>query len=220
MLVLIAFAALVITIGKLWNELVPLRAENKRLKEERGTLVIDDPTKLQAIKVPARFAGEDRYTYRIFVPKRKTCNAFVHVNEIPKEGYLDVKYRPRQHSVLGESHGQLFAHLEEGEHILSIRVVRFAEKHADVQLIRGDGDVMIDARANTRKDRWPSVQRIPYTIFDDGVGREMTQADQSGRLVLLRYRIQAASEEPIHTSYATVEPEYQLDGMMLWLETE
>jgi hypothetical protein len=85
LLFLTAIAALSITVIVLWREVGPLRAENKRLHEERGTLMVDDPTRLHAIKIPSRFAGEGRESYRIFVPKDSLYWAFVAVNDIPKE---------------------------------------------------------------------------------------------------------------------------------------
>jgi len=69
-----------IVIASLWREVGPLRAANKRSKEERGTLVITDPAKVHAIEIPARFAGEGRQSFRVYVPPGKKYRAFVQVN--------------------------------------------------------------------------------------------------------------------------------------------
>jgi hypothetical protein len=45
-----------------------------------------------------------------------------------------------------------------------------------------------------------------------------TLADKSGRLVLLRHRIMGTAPESIKVSYTTPDPEFPLDGMMLWVE--
>src|SRR5262245_50475727 len=83
LLLLMAIAALSITTYMLYREVGPLRAENKRLNEERGTLVIDDPTRACAIKIPSQFAGPDREAFRIYVPPNHAYLAFVKINDIP-----------------------------------------------------------------------------------------------------------------------------------------
>ena len=71
-LLLMTVVGMAIVIVQLWLEVGPLRAENKRLNEERGTLVIGDPSQLHAIRIPARFAGEGRQSYRVYVPPGRT----------------------------------------------------------------------------------------------------------------------------------------------------
>src|SRR4051794_1847310 len=85
-LLLMTIVGLSIVVVQLWREVGPLRAETKRLNEERGTLVIGDATKLHAIKIPTRFAGKDRVSYRVHVPAGKSYFAFAQVNNVPKAG--------------------------------------------------------------------------------------------------------------------------------------
>lgn len=217
LLLLTSITALSITVGLLWREVKPLRVENKRLHEERGTLMIDDPTKLQAIKIPDRFAGEGRESYRIFVPKGSLYWAFVVVNDIAKEGYPQVERYPMRYSVLGSGTNlPLHGRLEPGEHVLTIRTVRRSSDQSDIQLIV-DG---LDASAHTPADRWPTVVPETYAVFGGGVQQETTPADASGRLVLLRRRIMAISDESLHVSYTTPEPNFALDGVMVWIEPD
>src|SRR4051812_252002 len=83
-LLLMTITGMGISIRQLWREVGPLRADNKRLTEERGMLVIRDPNRLHAIEIPARFAGEGRQSFRVYVPPGQTYLAFVQVNDIPK----------------------------------------------------------------------------------------------------------------------------------------
>lgn len=156
LLLLTSITALSITVGLLWREVKPLRVENKRLHEERGTLMIDDPTKLQAIKIPDRFAGEGRVSYRIFVPKGSLYWAFVVVNDIAKEGYPQVERYPMRYSVLGSGTNlPLHGRLEPGEHVLTIRTVRRSSDQSDIQLI-------VDGLWTHRHTRRPIAGRRSY----------------------------------------------------------
>lgn len=56
LLLVVAILSLSITVVHLWREVEPLRADNKRLNEERGTLVVDDPSRPHAIRIPERIA--------------------------------------------------------------------------------------------------------------------------------------------------------------------
>lgn len=220
LLLLTAIVALSTTVAILWREIGPLRTENKRLNEERGTLVIDDPGILHAIKIPKRFAGDSGDSYRIYVPVGQEYLAFVKVNDVPKEGYPTVKNYPRQSLIIGSTGGQLGARLTAGEHVLAIRKLRSSQKRADVLLMfwpKGS-KVPLDAPAHSPQDRWPSVEPSPYAVFGEGVESVTTLVDSSGRLVLLRRRIQPVAESEVNNSYATVESDRPLDGMMLWLE--
>ena len=203
LLFLTAIAALAITVTVLWRELKPLRAENKRLNEERGTLMFDDPARLHSIRIPDRFAGEGRESYRIFVPKDSLYWAFVVVNDIPKDGYPKLQRFPPRDSTLGSGTNlPLFARLEPGEHVLTTRTVRRGANRSDIQLIV-DG---LDATANTTADRWPTIVPETYAVFGNGVEGRTTPADASGLLVLRRRRIIGVSEVSLNVSYSTPEP--------------
>src|SRR6186713_5182 len=85
-LLLMTILGLALVVAQLWREVGPLRAANKRLNEERGTLVMGDREKLHAIEIPARFAGECLTSFRIYVPPEQTYVAYVCVNDVPKTG--------------------------------------------------------------------------------------------------------------------------------------
>lgn len=199
----------------------PLRAENKRLNEERGTLVIDDPSQLHAIRIPARFAGGDgdRQAFRLYVPPGQSYLAFVQVNNVPKAGIPESTKLPDHAGILGVFQGRLFTRLGPGEHTVATRTVRRGDR-ADIQLIVGFNSprISLDASANTPPDRWPTVSPETFTVFGDGVRGITIAADNTEPLVLLRKRIMGSSQESISVSYSTPEPESPLDGVILWVE--
>jgi hypothetical protein len=217
LLLLTSIAALSLTLVLLWREVQPLRVANKRLNEERGALMIEDPSALQAIRIPGRFAGEGRECYRIFVPKNSLYWAFVVVNDIPKQGYPKVQRYPEKYSMLGSGTNMpLHGRLEPGEHVLTIRKVRRGANRSDIQLII-DG---LYASAQTPAHRWPTVEPETYRAFGEGVKGETTAADPSGRLVLHRRRLMGVSEESLNVSYTMREPDRVLDGVMVWIEPD
>lgn len=217
LLTVVALAALSVTVWLQWRELEPLRAENKKLNEERGTLMIEDRSRVHAIKIPARFAGEGRDSFRIFVPEGAVYWAFVVVNDIPKDGYPQFKNFPQKYSMLGSGTDlPLHARLDPGEHVLSIRTVSMGPKRSDIQLMVD----FLDATANTKPDRWPSVIPETYNNFGNEIRSETTPADDSGRLVLQRHRIEATSSDGMFHSFITPDPDYPLDGVMLWIEAD
>jgi hypothetical protein len=217
LLLFFAIVALSITVAVQWRELKPLRAENKRLNEERGTLMVEDRSRVHAIKIPARFAGEGRDSFRIFVPEGAVYWAFVVVNDIPKDGYPKFKNFPQKYNMLGSGTDlPLHARLDPGEHVLSIRTVSMGPKRSDIQLIVD----FLDATANTKPDRWPSVIPETYNNFGNEIRSETTPADDSGRLVLQRHRIEATSSDGMFHSFMTPDPDYPLDGVMVWIEPD
>lgn len=203
LLLLVAILALSITVIFLWREVKPLRAENKRLHEERGTLMIDDRSRLHAIQIPSRFAGEGRDSFRVFVPDNSRYWVFLVVNKIAKEGYPKLKRYPREHGMLGSGTNlPLFGRLDPGEHVVSVQKVRRGDNRWDVQLIV-DG---LDATANTRADEWPTVEFESFQNFGEGVTHRTTPAKASGRLILKRRRVQPVSQELLTSSF------------LLWIE--
>lgn len=212
-LMFVTIVGMAIVVVQLWHEVGPLRAENKRLNEERGRLVIGDPNVLQAIEIPARFAGEDRRSYRVYVPPGQSHVAFVQVNNIPKDGFPERTRLPDDAGILGGFQGRLFGRLRPGEHIVTIRTTRRGGK-ADIALVVD----FLDASTNTPKDRWPTVVPETYSVFGGGVGGITVAAEKTEPLVLLRQRIMGIASESFHVSYTTAEPDVPLDGVLCWIE--
>jgi hypothetical protein len=218
-LLLITIAGMAIVIVQLWRDVGPLRAENKRLKEERGTLVIGDRKSLHAIGIPDRFAGEGRQSFRLYVPEGQLYFARVQVNEIPKESLPELTKLPAHAGILGSFQGRLHARLGPGEHTVTVRKVRRGDR-SDIQLVVkfASPPVPLDASAMTSKDRWPTVTPETYSVFKEGVGATTVAVEGTESLVLLRQRIMGVSSESLNVSYTTPEPDFPLDGVLLWVE--
>jgi hypothetical protein len=219
-LLLMTIVCMAIVVTHLWREVGALRAENKRLNEERGTLVISDPNLLHAIRIPDRFAGDDRTSFRIYVPKGQRYVEFAQANDIPKSGLPKRKLDPKRAKLVGNAQGQLFASLDEGEHVVTILTTHNG-RTADISISASltSPRITLDAAANTKKDVWPTVEPDAYSVFGDGVKSTTITAKANEPLVLTRYRIEEREANPkVITTLHWSEPEYLLDGFMLWLE--
>jgi hypothetical protein len=212
-------AATAIVIVKLWREVGPLRAENKRLHEERGTLVIGDPNKLQAIRIPGRFAAEGGPSFRVYVPPMQRYIAYVQVNDVPKSGIPERKKLPNHAGILGNFQGLLYGRLEPGENVVTVKTIRRGGK-ADISLVVATpkNKIPLDAAANTRKDQWPTVVPETFSVFGDGVEARTIAAEGTEPFVLKRCRILGVSSKQMMVSYTTPEPNAPLDGYILWVE--
>jgi hypothetical protein len=219
-LLLMTILAMAIVIALLWREMVPMRAENKQLNEERGTLVLDDKQKLHAIRIPDRFAGDDRTSFRVYVPDGQLYFAYAQVNDIPKSAIPAHKPLPRPPGPLGMFQGRLYARLDPGEHVVTIRTTHYNHT-ADIYLVASltNPHITLDAGANTSKDRWPTKEPEAYAVHGDSVKSTTVASDGSQPLVLMRYRVEPQEANPkVITTLHWPEPEYPLDGVILWLE--
>ncbi|HEY4235236.1 MAG TPA: hypothetical protein VGM76_17530 [Lacipirellulaceae bacterium] len=83
-LLLTAIVAMAMVIMLFWREIGPLRSEVRRLRNEVGTLSIDDETKPCAIRV--RTVDDFTWKWRLWIPK---CREYLlkHDDSIPKQGF-------------------------------------------------------------------------------------------------------------------------------------
>lgn len=81
---LTTIVAMAITIALLWRDVRPLRADNRRLRDEVGELAIDDPMKIHAIQVRTK---EDLvWKWRVWVPEGVSVNAHCQWGKVPRVG--------------------------------------------------------------------------------------------------------------------------------------
>jgi len=85
-LLLITIAASAIGIWKLYAEVVPLRAENRRLRDELGELSVEDVDKFYAILTPEGEPDKFRYKWRIWVPKGRKYLLYCASSKISSTG--------------------------------------------------------------------------------------------------------------------------------------
>jgi hypothetical protein len=84
-LMLMTIVGLLITVAKLWREAGPLRAEVLRLRNEVGSLTIDDDTKPHAIRV--RTSEDFTWKWRIWIPRGREYLVKYADESIPRLGY-------------------------------------------------------------------------------------------------------------------------------------
>lgn len=84
-LMLMTIVGLLITVAKLWREVGPLRAEVLRLRNEVGSLTIDDDTKPHAIRV--RTSEDFTWKWRIWIPRGREYLLKYADESIPRQGY-------------------------------------------------------------------------------------------------------------------------------------
>jgi hypothetical protein len=217
LLLTMAGVALSFAVCRLGSEVVPLKRENKRLNDERGTLVIEDRSLLHAIRVPTRFARNPG-TFRVFIPDGKKYVAIVAVNAIPKSGFPVVKRQDASDMILGQAGKNAFATLPPGEHQVSLSVEERNNRARDVRFATTAQGFTLDMTVQIPKGAWPETKPETYSVYGDGVYGKTVTAAAGQSLVLMRHRIQAASSESLNVSYSMPEPDLPLDGMMLWIE--
>lgn len=224
LLLLTALVACGIVIAQQAHELEPLRRDNKRLNEERGTLVFKDDQKVQVIRVPDLFTDdpERNQTFRVFIPEGRQYVAVVAVNGIPKEGYPEIERGlPTRMMILGQAGRNAFATLPPGENQLSIGTqkwpsgqlrIRFAARTTSTR-------IPLSMSVDSPTDQWPHDKWEAFSTFGDEVGGITRAFDPTERIVLKRYRVEPSYVgDRFDVSFSTHEPDGPMDGYMLWLE--
>ena len=187
---LLTIAAMTLAIWQLYAELVPLREENRRLRDEVGELSIEDDAKFHAILMPQTNPNEFTYKWRIWVPEGRSYQLQFASGAIPKQGFP-----------LG--YGSGISINEPGEHWVEYRVFRDSDsgRWHDMLYTR---DVSISGSYQAWPD-WPKRVGAGTSVGDS------TRVFEPGRRVeLVRWRIsQAQSAAQIEDPSA---------GYMIWLE--
>jgi hypothetical protein len=84
-LLLVTIVAMAIVIWQLYAEVVPLRMENRRLRDEVGELTIEDESEFHAMAV--RTDDEFTWKWRIWIPKDVVYRLGYNSQRIPKTGF-------------------------------------------------------------------------------------------------------------------------------------
>jgi hypothetical protein len=221
LLLLTAVVALAIALFLLQGEYSSLQAENKVLHEERGTLVVDDPRRACAIRIPDRFAGPDSRAFRIYIPPGQAYLAVVKINEIPKSGIPEIGEIPDRGAQPApfKHHDLLLARLEPGEQTLTLGA-SYRDNRRDYVLTKRWADLddlSLEVFAETPEDDWPTAAPRNSRLIRSGIEKATTPVDATGRLVLLRTRVQATDGGEGIGSLIEPESDEDLDGVMIWL---
>jgi hypothetical protein len=86
-LLLVTIAAMAMVIWQLYREVVPLRQENRRLRDELGELSIDDDTQFHAILSPQTDPDKFDFKWRVWVPEGRRYLVHFASENISQQGY-------------------------------------------------------------------------------------------------------------------------------------
>lgn len=165
-LLLFTIAAMAFTIWRLNAELSPLRAENRRLRNEVGELAIEDESLFHAIAV--RTSEDYFWKWRIWIPKGHSYKLIYQADSASQYGS-------------GES-TSAFTISEPGEHWVEYRISRdpVSGKWMD-RMLTEQGSV-----GSSQQDwvDWPDK-----TSTTDGVGRNTESVPAGQKVVLIRCRV-------------------------------
>jgi hypothetical protein len=190
---LLTIAGMAIVIAQLWREVGPLRADNRRLRDEVGELSIEDHDKVHAIEV--RTKESLVWKFRVWVPEEKTVGVKEQWGDVPRTG-------------LPEKKGATI--LAPGEQWIIYRVEKSAtgDEWGAVLETAGSGHGSIIPE----KDRywlWPE----PAALWGEGVQETTVAAGDDDRsLVLKRWRIADTDDSDDFKKMETT------SGFIIWLE--
>lgn len=196
LLLLTALVATSITSLMLWVELVPLRQEVYRLRDEVGELVIRDETKLHAVQIPVEKTPTRReWRWRVWWPAGRAYRLHCKEGQIPFEGIPP---------------GSGWNHVEGGAPV----VVRYVETQ-DPESRQWTGRVSCQSTGygssadfrSTAVD-WYSAPNLQTLV--GGVTERTKLFDLDEPVVLHRFLVRADVT-------STTIPELS-DGLMIWLE--
>lgn len=170
LLLVTAIIALSVTVAMLYRELIPLREEVARLRNELGELNVEDPTKLHAIRVETD--NELEWKWRIWIPEGASYRLRGHGGPVPKEGYPTT--------------GGTTYLRESGEHVIRYRIRR------DPRDGRWNGSLH-SPTGSVGKDHQPWVEWSSRTSTSGGVGSSTRSYETDQRVEIIRHRVSQAS---------------------------
>jgi hypothetical protein len=188
-LLVVTIVAMAIVIWQLYVEVVPLRVENRRLRDELGELSIEDDTQFHAILTPQLNPGDHAFKWRIWVPQGRRYVLRYASQSVPKQGY------PQP--------GGMLAINDPGEQWIEYRVF----KESDSGNWRDILDTQ-NASVSGGYQKWPDWATRTGTGKCVGTTTEVFKPDQT--IELARWHIGQASSSTQIT--------YPSAGFLIWLD--
>lgn len=181
-------AGLSIVVVQLWREVGPLREEVRRLRDEMGVLVVEDPTKVQAIQVNTR--DELTWKWRVWIPKGQSYVIRSYGDGVPKEGF--------------PQNGGSMRIYNPGEHVIGYEIDR------DRTSGEWFGKMTLAGTGSVGKDNQPWVTWTSTSSTSGGVSKSARTFEPGERIELIRHRVsQTVDSSKIEDPAA---------GFMIWLE--
>lgn len=170
-LLLMTIVGMAIVLVQLWQEVEPLRAEVRRLRDEVGELFVDDPKKVHAIEIDTK--DELTWKWRVWIPENSVYVVRCSGENVPKEGF--------------PPDGGTIWLREPGEQVLVYRIRRNP---------RNDnwyGGLEAGSSRVSKNDH-PWVKWSRQSSTSEGVG-DVTRAFELGRRIeLLRHRVSQVND--------------------------
>ena len=188
LVLLTTIVALGVTVGLLYRELAPLRAEVSLLRDELGDLNVGDKTKLHVIR--AETDNKLHWKWRIWIPEGKEYIVRGVGEDIPKEGWPPF--------------GSSIALREPGEQVVEW-VIQY-----DPEGDRWAGHLQHEG-SKAGNDTQPWVQWTDWSSSSHGV-ETLTKVFETDKTVEL-YRMRCTNDDDPPKS-----ADDPLPGFMIWLE--
>lgn len=213
-LLLLTIVGMAIVMVRLWIEVEPLRADNRRLRGEIGELTVDDPTKIYAMQLSR--AGFRSWRFRVYLPVTSSQKPYwlrIATAGIPLSGPAE------QWSGSGST-------LPSGEHVIDVDVL--PEKDSDgrniVVVTRGTDE----SHTSMKSDQYPDFEPkepADYSWGWQSVGSEQEVFDPTSPVTLLRFRPQRKTvlgrdSQGRITQWQNGEINEPTEGLFIWIDQE
>jgi hypothetical protein len=184
---------LVIVTAQLWRKVGPLQSEVRRLRDELGVLVVDDPAKVCAIMLGSQ--DELTWKWQVWIPENHAASLKIFNEMVPQSGI----------PVGGSS-----LDLEPGDQIVVYQIKRNPRDG------KWNGSLRVEAKAKmstTGRGGYvqPWVEWKSVLSQTEGAGRKTRSIEPGKPLVLIRRLVWQPTTKR--------KPSDPADGFMIWLET-
>jgi hypothetical protein len=211
LLVMVSVMGLLLLVIQQWREVEPLRQEVRRLRTELGYLVIEDPTKVYAIRAQSIEAIEpNTWRWRLYLPPggKYSLNVFSgHISGLVRQPQMK-QFEAAKRDGLGKLSSRK---LEAGELKLDIKLVAEGEQWI-LETVPGGSHRIPQAYAE-----WLSLRRDAMAIF--GVSQEQ-KVFENGQPVMLMYIPRPRFTTNSAGRSVTNLPSRDTDAIVVWLEQQ
>ena len=108
------------------KEILQLQAALKSQRQEAGSLTIDEPTRIHAVKLLIR--SEKTWSYRVYLPQDHSYYFATQINSLPAQGVLpDVEAPPGTRTIKLLRNNGVAIGCGPGEYVVTLSVARVGE---------------------------------------------------------------------------------------------
>jgi hypothetical protein len=211
LLLLVTLIGLLLLVIQQWREVEPLRQEVRRLRTELGYLVIEDPTKVHAIRAQSIEAIEpNTWRWRLYLPPGETYSLNVFSGHI--SGPIRQPQMKQLETAKRDGLGKLTSRkLEAGELKLDIKLM-LEEERWILWTIPGGSHRILPAHTE-----WLSQRRDAMAVY--GVGQKQ-KTFENGQPVMLMYIPRPRITKNAAGRSVTNLPSRDTDAIVVWLEQQ